>query len=167
MDETNYPFGEIGTSCLDSAQISEIGSCDGVAVESSRVSFAQPVSIPASDDGICFNFYDAAVSQYKPVEMTAQEAAAANLRNAMTYAQRALKTGALNDHSIELIDQAEAIMQMVLDNLQRQDLPPEFSYHMANAVNELQACTKLCSGKLQASVFDLSAAVEKLRGETE
>lgn len=100
-------------------------------------------------------------------KLSPMEEARAGINNALRYTGLALKSGALDDGSIELIDQAEAIIQMVLDNLQKQELPPEFSYHMANAVNELQACTKLCSGKLQASVFDLSAAVEKLRGETE
>lgn len=93
--------------------------------------------------------------------------AKSGILNALSFTGLALKSGALDDHSIELIDQAEAIMQMVLDNLQKQELPPEFGYHMANAVNELQACTKLCTGNLQASVFDLSAAVEKLRGDYE
>lgn len=98
---------------------------------------------------------------------TPRSEAATGIRNARSFLQISIKSGALDDQSIELLDQAEANMQLVLDNLQKQDLPPEFGYHMANAVNELQACTKLCSGKLQESVFDLSAAVEKLRGETE
>ncbi len=100
-------------------------------------------------------------------ETSILEIAIANIRNAMIFTVRASRSGALDDHSIELMDQAEAIMQVVLGNLQKPELPPEFGYHMANAVNELQACTKLCSGKLQASVFDLASAVEKLRGETE
>lgn len=114
-----------------------------------------------------FTQFDASSNQMLLSKMTPTEAAAASLRNAKSYTQQALKSDALDDASIELIDQAEAIMKMVLDNLQKEPLPPEFGYHMANAVNELQACTKLCSGKLQASVFDLSAAVEKLRGEHE
>lgn len=111
------------------------------------------------------NSYDFPNHFLKP--LSPAEEAETGLRNAKRFTQLAIKSGALDDASIELIDQAEAIMQMVLDNLQKESLPPEFSYHMANAVNELQACTKLCSGKLQASVFDLSSAVEKLRGETE
>ena len=100
-------------------------------------------------------------------KLSPMETAVASIRNALEFTAISLKSGALDDHGIELIDQAEAIMRVVLGNLQKQELPPEFGYHMANAVNELQACTKLCSGKLQASVFDLSAAAEKLRGEHE
>lgn len=114
------------------------------------------------DVSLALNYFNSGVAIQTP-----RDEAITGLHNAKRFTQRAIKSGALDDHSIELIDQAEAIMQMVLDNLKKQDLPPEFSYHMANAVNELQACTKLCSGKLQESVFDLSAAVEKLRGETE
>ena len=102
-----------------------------------------------------------------PVKLSPMEEASAGINNAMHYTGLVLKSGALDDASIELIDQAEAIMKMVLSNLQKEPLPPEFGYHMANAVNELQACTKLCTGSLQTAVFDLSAAVEKLRGETE
>ena len=103
----------------------------------------------------------------KLIPTTPLEDAVSGIKNALGFTALSLKSGALDDHSIELIDQAEAIMRVVLGNLQKQELPPEFGYHMANAVNELQACTKLCSGKLQASVFDLASAVEKLRGEHE
>ena len=103
----------------------------------------------------------------KPTPTASRECAASCIKNALVLTALSIKSGALDDHSLELIDQAEATMQMVLDNLQKQNLPPEFGYHMANAVNELQACTKLCTGNLQASVFDLSVAVEKLRGEHE
>ena len=103
----------------------------------------------------------------KPTPTASRECAASCIKNALVLTALSIKSGALDDHSLELMDQAEAIMKMVLDNLQKQPLPPEFGYHMANAVNELQACTKLCSGKLQESVFDLSAAIEKLRGDYE
>lgn len=112
-----------------------------------------------------FNFYSEAVSQ-NSIQTPRSEAVTA-LFNAKSFTQLAIKSGALDDNSIELLDQAEAIMQMVRDNLYKQKLPAEFGYHMANAVNELQACTKLCTGTLQTAVFDLSAAVEKLRGDHE
>lgn len=101
------------------------------------------------------------------IPTTPREDAISGIKNAISFTKLSLKSGALDDHSIELIDQAEAIMRVVLGNLQKQELPPEFSYHMANAVNELQACTKLCTGNLQVAVFDLSVAVEKLRGDYE
>lgn len=95
--------------------------------------------------------------------LTPQQAAAASLRNAKSYTQQALKSGALDDASIELIDQAEAIMKMVLDNLQKQAVPAEVSHRLANVVNELCACEKLCNGEIKTAVYDLSVATERLR----
>ena len=109
-----------------------------------------------------FDFYAEAVKQNEP---TPKESAAAGIRNAMSFTDVAIKSGAISGHNLELIDQASAIMQAVLDNLDKQELPPEFGYHMANAVNELEACQKLCSGKLHKAVFDASVAVERIRDE--
>lgn len=120
-------------------------------------------TIPTSS-AVGFDFYAEAVKQNEP---TPKESAAAGIRNAMSFTEVAIKSGAISGHNLELIDQANAIMQAVLDNMDKQELPSEFGYHMANAVNELEACQRICSGKLQASVFDLASAVEKLRGEHE
>ena len=108
-----------------------------------------------------FNFYDAAVKQ-NAIQTPRSEAVTA-LFNAKSFTQLAIKSGALDDSSIELLDQAEAIMQMVRDNLYKQKLPPEFSYHLANAVNELEACQGLCDGEIKTAVYDLSVATERLR----
>lgn len=111
-----------------------------------------------------FDFYAEAVKQCAP---TPKESAAAGVRNAISFADLAIKSGALDGNNLELIDQAGAIMQAVLDNLDRQELPAEFGFHIANAVNELEACQKLCSGKLHKAVFDVSAAVERIRDDTQ
>lgn len=103
----------------------------------------------------------------KPTPTASRECAASCIKTALVLTALSIKSGDLDDHSLELIDQAEAIMQMVLDNLQKQPLPPEFGYHMANAVNELEACQKLCSGKLHKAVFDVSVAVERIRDEAQ
>lgn len=110
-----------------------------------------------------FSVFDLYPRHVQLVEMTPAEQAAASLRNAKSYTQQALKTGALDDASIELIDQAEAIMQMVLDNLQKQPVPAEVSHRLANVVNELCACEKLCNGEIKTAVYDLSVATERLR----
>lgn len=120
-------------------------------------------TIPASS-AVGFDFYAEAVKQNEP---TPKESAEAGIRNAMSFTELAIKSGAIGGHNMDLIDQANAIMQAVLDNLDKQELPAEFSYHMANAVNELEACQKLCSGKLHKAVFDVSAAVERIRDEAQ
>lgn len=96
-------------------------------------------------------------------KLSPMETAVAGIRNALEFTAMSLKSGALDDHSIELIDQAEAIMRVVLGNLQKQELPPEVSHRLANVVNELEACQKICGGEIKTAVYDLSVAAERLR----
>lgn len=106
-----------------------------------------------------FDFYAEAVKQNEP---TPKESAEAGIRNAMSFTELAIKSGAIIGHNLELIDQANAIMQAVLDNLDSQPVPVEVSHRLANVVNELCACEKLCGGEIKTAVYDLSVATERL-----
>lgn len=100
-----------------------------------------------------------------PVKLSPIEEARAGISNALSFTGISLKSGALDDHSIELIDQAEAIMREVLNNIAKPELPVEFGYHLCNAINELEACQRLSTGILKSSVFTAAAALEKIRGD--
>lgn len=103
------------------------------------------------------------MSAQQLIPTTPLEDAVTGIKNAISFTKLSLKSGALDDHSIELIDQAEAIMRVVLDNLEKQPVPAEVSHRLANVVNELCACEKLCNGEIKTAVYDLSVAAERLR----
>lgn len=97
------------------------------------------------------------------IPTTPLENAVTGIKIALGFTKVSLKSGALDDNSIELIDQAEAIMRVVLGNLEKQPVPAEVSHRLANVVNELEACQKLCVGEIKTAVYDLSVATERLR----
>lgn len=151
MDETTYPFGRsFAGSHTKGFNADTIFSLPDCKVETNNtIMDTFYVHVISSDAG--------------KLNMTSAERAAASLRNAKSAMQMAIKTGAINQNGIEAIDQAEALMQMVLDNLQKQAVPAEVSHRLANVVNELCACEKLCNGEIKAAVYDLSVATERLR----
>ena len=88
-----------------------------------------------------------------------------SIRNSLMFLELALKNEDLSGHAVELLDQAQAIMQAALESLQVKPLPAEFGYHSCNAINELEACQRLSTGILKSSVFNATAALEKIRGD--
>lgn len=90
-------------------------------------------------------------------------ASIANLLNAQGAISQARKSSEFSSNNAELADQADAILQAIIDNLKVDRIPAEASFHLANAQNELSACKSLLSGdkQLADAVFCLS---EKLAG---
>ena len=90
-------------------------------------------------------------------------ASIANLLNAQAFIAAARKASEFSEHNVELADQADAILQAIIGNLKAERIPVEASFHLANAQNELNACTRLLEGdkKLADAVFCIS---EKLAG---
>lgn len=89
--------------------------------------------------------------------------AIANLLNAKDSIAAASKCSEFSEHNAELADQADAILQAIIDNLKADRIPAEASLHLANAYNELNACAKLLEGDkaLADAVFCIG---EKLAG---
>lgn len=90
-------------------------------------------------------------------------ASIANLLNAQAFIAAARKISPFSEHNLELADQADAILQAIIDNLKAERIPAEASFHLANAQNELNACAKLLEGDkaLAGAVFCIG---EKLAG---
>ena len=90
-------------------------------------------------------------------------ASIANLLNAQAFIAAARKISQFSEHNAELADQADAILQAIIDNLKAERIPAEASFHLANAQNELSACAKLLEGDktLADAVFCIG---EKLAG---
>lgn len=100
--------------------------------------------------------------RYKP-KSNDTSVSIANLLNAQAFIATARKSSEFSSHNAELADQADAIIQAIIDNLKSERIPAEASYHLSNAQNELSACKSLLSGdkQLADAVFCLS---EKLAG---
>lgn len=88
-----------------------------------------------------------------------------SIRNSLMFLELALRNEDLSGHAAELLDQAQAVMQAAIESLHVQPLPVEFGYHLCNAINELEACQRLSTGILKSSVFNATAALEKIRGD--
>lgn len=87
----------------------------------------------------------------------------ANLSNSQAFINAARKISEFSSHNAELADQADAILQAIIDNLKAERIPAEASFHLANAQNKLSACAKLLEGDkvLADAVFCIG---EKLAG---
>lgn len=71
----------------------------------------------------------------------------------------------IDDQSVELLDQASAIINAAIELNKLPELPPEFGFHLVTAINELERCQKLCSGQLHNAVFEITAKLENIRAE--
>lgn len=71
----------------------------------------------------------------------------------------------IDDQSVELLDQASAIINAAIELNRLPELPPEFGFHLVTAINELERCQKLCSGQLHNAVFEIAAKLENIRAE--
>jgi len=89
----------------------------------------------------------------------------ANLLNAQAFIVAARKSSELSSHNSELADQADAIIQAIIDNLKAERIPAEASFHLYNAQNELNACKSLLAGdkQLADAVFCLSEKLADIR----
>lgn len=134
-----------------------------VEVESRNFRYGQLAPAPAGQikwKGVLgFRIVD---ERYKPKTNDAP-ASIASLMNAQGAINQARKSSEFNSHNAELADQADAILQAIIDNLKAERIPAEASYHLANAQNELSACAKLLEGDktLADAVFCIG---EKLAG---
>lgn len=93
------------------------------------------------------------------------EASIANLLNAQAFIGAARKSSPFSEHNLELTDQADAILQAIIDNLKSERIPAEASFHLSNAQNELNACKSLLAGdkQLADAVFCLSEKLADIR----
>jgi hypothetical protein len=89
----------------------------------------------------------------------------ANLANAKDFISAARKASEFSGHNAELADQADAILQAIIDNLKAERIPAEASYHLSNAQNEINACKSLLAGDAQLSdaVFSISESLARVR----
>ncbi|WP_396180194.1 hypothetical protein [Flavobacterium sp.] len=89
----------------------------------------------------------------------------ANLLNSQMFIAAARKASEFNGQNAELADQADAILQAIIDNLKADRIPAEASLHLANAYNELNACKGLLSGdsQLADAVFSISESLARVR----
>lgn len=107
-----------------------------------------------------------------------KHSAETSIRNSLMFLDLALKNDDLSSHAVELLDQANAIMQAALDHLEPEDatqaakdlyysrpVPAEMDYRLSSAINELEICQRLSTGILKSSVFNAAAALEKIRGD--
>lgn len=71
----------------------------------------------------------------------------------------------IDDQSVELLDQASALINAAIELNKLPELPPEFGFHLVTAINQLERCQKLCSGQLHNAVFEITARLEHIWGE--